>query len=43
MGAVYLVKVEIAPEAERAWDAWNTDGAGRAESVAGTSGRGLGR
>ncbi len=25
MGAVYLVKVEIAPEAERAWDAWNTE------------------
>jgi quinol monooxygenase YgiN len=25
VGVVYVVKVEIAPEAERAWDAWNTE------------------
>jgi hypothetical protein len=24
MGTIYLVKVEVAPGAERAWDEWNT-------------------
>ena len=24
MGTIYLVKVEVSPGAERAWDEWNT-------------------
>jgi hypothetical protein len=25
MGVLYLVKIEVAPEAERAWQTWNTE------------------